>query len=131
MEMHDLLCFIRLAETPAFPEDARARILPKLIRVVDRVVAREPDQWEGYGLKPLLVVTSPDSPFAEMLAEEIHLNLDYEIEKQREDGSWAPNWSWGDTYPEAWPEAEREWRGVLTVNTLKALRNFGRLEGER
>lgn len=128
MEMHDLLCYIRLAETKTLPEAARAKIMQKLTRAVGCVVAREPDQWEGYGLKPLMVVTSPDAPFAQMLAQETNLNLDYEIGCHQEDGSWAPNWSWSDAFPEAWPEAEREWKGVLTVETLKTLRNFGRLE---
>ncbi|MCK4793901.1 MAG: hypothetical protein KAV87_59795, partial [Desulfobacteraceae bacterium] len=83
---------------------------------------------EQYVLKPLHVATSPGSPFAGMLAAEVEANLDYEIERQDEDGSWAPNWTWGDNYPEVWPEAEREWRGVLTLKMLKLLRGFGRLE---
>jgi len=129
MEMHDLLCYVRLAETRAMLEDARTKVTQKLRKAIDRVVARKPSDWRKYGPKPLFVVSSPDSPFAPMLAREIDLNLDYEIEHQREDGSWAPNWSWGGTFPEAWKDAEREWKGVLTVMTLRTLRNFGRIEG--
>ena len=128
MEMHDLLCYIRLSETQALPEDVRTAIVRKLHRTVDCTVDRDPATWEKYGLKPLAVVDSPDSAFAPMLAREIDLNLDYEIEHQQEDGSWAPNWSWASTFLEAWEEAEREWKGVLTVKTLRALRSFGRLE---
>jgi hypothetical protein len=91
-------------------------------------VARDPAAWAAYGLQPLTVVTSPNSPFAAMLANEIEANLDYQIEQQQADGSWGPNWSWADSFPEAWAQAEQEWRGVFTVKTLKTLQNFGRLE---
>ena len=124
----DLVCYRRLAETRTLPDGARTEIVEKLKPIIDRLVVREPATWEQYVLKPLDVATSPDSPFAEMLAAEIEANLDYEIEQQDEDGSWAPNWTWGDNYPEVWPEAEREWRGVLAVKTLKLLRSFGRLK---
>jgi len=122
------LCYRRLAETQTLPEDVRTEIVEKLKPVVDRLVARDPATWEQYVLKPLHAATSPDSPFAGMLSAEIETNLEYEIKRQDEDGSWAPNWTWGDNYPEVWPEAEREWRGVLTLKTLRLLRSFGRLE---
>jgi hypothetical protein len=125
---NDLLCYRRLAETRALPEDTRTNILEGLGPIVDRLVARDPTTWEQYVLKPLRVATSPDSPFVDVLAMEVKANLDYEIERQDEDGSWAPNRTWDDNDPEVWPEAEREWRGVLTVKTLKLLRGFGRLE---
>lgn len=128
MEMHDLLCYARLAETRTLPEDARAHILQKLRPAVDHVVAREPSDLEHYGLAPLTIAPSPDSPFAAMLAEAINWNLDYVIEHQQADGAWWPNWSWGDAFPEAWPTAEREWKGVITVGMLRRLQLFGRLE---
>jgi hypothetical protein len=128
MEMHDLLCYARFARSRALPEDTRARVLGTLSSAVDRLVAREPADWDTYGLKPLTLVDSPDSPFAGMLADEVARNLDYEIERQGEDGAWAPNWSWGDAYPEAWQDAKREWSGVITLETLRRLQSFGRLQ---
>ena len=128
MEMHELLCYVRLAETQTLPKNARTKIIQKLRQAVDCVVAKEPSDWEKYGLKPLTVVASPDSPFAAMLTKEIDLNLDYEIDHQREDGSWTLNWSWGDTFPEEWKNSEREWKGVLTVRALRVFQNFDRLE---
>ena len=56
------------------------------------------------------------------------MNLDFEIEQQAEDGSWSPNFSWGDQYPEAWQTAKKEWQSRFTVDTLKTLRDFGRIE---
>jgi hypothetical protein len=53
-------------------------------------------------------------------------SLDYEIQQQTAEGCWAPMWQWGQ-YEESWPQAEREWKGHLTVKTLRALQNFGRI----
>jgi hypothetical protein len=128
IEMHDLLCYLRLIETRTLPDKARDKILCKLTKAVNLVVDRDPSSWGSYGIKPLDVATSPDSPLAEMLADEIELNLDYAIDQQQPDGSWAPTWSWGDAYSKAWEEAKREWSGHLTVRTLKVLQNFGRLD---
>ena len=127
MEMHDLMCYIRLVETRTLPDAVREQLLRKLTPAVDRVVAREPAAWEQYGLTPLTVVATPDSPFAAMLAPAIEANLDYDIQHQQADGSWGPPWSWGDLFPEAWNVAEREWKGVLTVATLRRLQAFNRL----
>ncbi len=128
VETHDLLCYVRLVQTSALPEPLRSWLLLRLAPVVDRVVAKEPSAWAQYGLKPLWVAEFPDSPFAGQLAGAIERNLDYEIEHQGADGAWAPSWTWFGQYDETWPQAEREWKGVLTIKTLLQLRSFGRLE---
>ena len=56
-------------------------------------------------------------------------SLDYEIARQNPEGAWEPNWTWGDSYPEAWPEARREWMSVLTLETLERLCAHGRAGG--
>ena len=131
MEMHDLLCYLRLAQTEALPAWVRERIMVKLTRAVQQVVARGPERWEQYGLRPVQVAPRPGSLFAQLLADEIGRNLDWEIAHQQADGSWTPTWSWGDMYPEAWADARREWSGVLTVGMLRALHTWGRIaEGD-
>jgi len=128
MEMHELLCCVRLAETKALPKDIKSSLVQNLKKIVDRVVAKNSSDWDNYGLKPSMLLNSPDSPFAEMLENEIEANLEYEIEHQNEDGSWSPNWSWDELFPEAWKEAETDWKGFLTVRNLVFLNNFGRIE---
>ncbi len=128
MPMHDFLCYVRFYETPALPAAIKTTIVEKMKRVADRIVARDPESWKEYGLPPLSVVTSPGSDFAPLFRAALDANLDFEIAQQTEAGYWAPNWTWGDLWPEAWAQAERDWRGVLTLNALKTLHTFGRLE---
>ncbi len=124
IEMHDLHCYTRLLETEALPESAKSRMLSRLRHAAELTVAKTEAEWESYGLKPLALATSPGSAFADLLHDSIERNLDYEIEHQQPDGSWAATWSWpGD----AWLDAEREWKGVLTLRTLLTLRSYGRL----
>lgn len=58
--------------------------------------------------------------FADELVE---THLDALVDAQREDGSWTFNWP-------AWtPVLQYEWTGFVTVQRLKTLRAYGRLEG--
>ena len=128
MEMHDVLCFVRLAETEALPN--RDQVWTKLARAAMQGVARNAEQLTGYVLKPLWLVPSPESPLAAELKDEVEMNLDFEIGQQGEDGSWSPNFSWDDQYPEAWRAAKKEWQSRITVDTLKTLKDFGRIAQE-
>lgn len=127
-EMHELLCYRRLVETTNLPEEARETLLKRLRPVIADAVETDPDEWRGYVLKPLQMAPTPTSPFAGQFQESIDLNLDFEISQQQDDGSWAPAWSWGDAYPDAWPHAKRAWQGVLTVGSVKSLVAFDRVE---
>jgi len=125
MDMHDLLCYTRLLGTEALPESAKSSMLGRLRRAAESTVAKTEADWGSYGLKPVVLAPSPESPFAEMLHDATERNLDYDIEHQQPDGSWSTTWSWpGD----AWQDAQREWKGVLTLRMLLALRSYGRLE---
>ena len=126
MEMHDILCFARLAETAALPN--RDKVWEKLAQAAAPRVARNAAQLTGYVLKPLWLVSSPESPLATEFKDEVEMNLDFEIEQQGEDGSWSPNFSWGAQYSEEWQIAKKEWQSRFTVDTLKMLKDFGRIE---
>lgn len=128
LEMHDLLCYLRFWESPNVPQTARKIVFDKLKRIIENIVVRIPEQWSQYGLQPLGVVASPESPFAEGFEEAIQHNLDFIIDSQGADGTWQPNWSWGEMWPEAWEQSKRDWTGVITLENLLKLRAFGRLE---
>ena len=65
IEMHELLCLIRLAETPALPAEDRAQLIEKLAPIIERTVAKTPAEWANYVLTPLDIALSPASPFAD------------------------------------------------------------------
>lgn len=130
MEMHDLLCYIDLVETDGLPGELRQNMTDKLRRAVARSVAMNPAEWGGYNLMPLQVIHSPQSELAPAIdGAALDANLDYLIDTQDADGTWAPNWSWDFVDAAAWAAAEREWRGVLTLRNLETLRAFGRIAG--
>jgi len=127
IEMHDLLCYIRLSETQNLPEATRATLLEKLRRVVDKAVSRDSESWKSYGLTPLSIVASPTSPFANLFEKELPLNLDFEISRQPEEGYWSPTWSWDFASAEGWAQALKDWRSYITLANLRLFQQFGRL----
>lgn len=116
------------AQTPEVPEDHRLPALEYLRDVLPERVAATPEALAGYGLDPLHVAPSPAAPLAPALEDSLAAALTHLLTSQREDGSWAPTWDWGGTFPDAWPEAEAEWRSVRTWEALRALRDWGRVE---
>ncbi|MBO8157149.1 MAG: hypothetical protein H0Z32_11865 [Bacillaceae bacterium] len=127
IEMHEILCFDRMASRLRSPE--KEKVYEKLRRSISQVIGRSEKEWEEYSASPLTFIDSPESPYMDAVDSPlIEKTLDYLITKQTEDGSWAPNWSWFGNYEEDWPEAREEWKGVLTLNNLKVLREFKRME---
>ncbi|MEF2278635.1 hypothetical protein V3W47_10010 [Deinococcus sp. YIM 134068] len=115
------------AQAGDVPELHRQPVLEYLADVLPVRVARTPADFEGYGLSALSVAPTPASPLAHGLEEPLAAALAHLLTSQAEDGSWGPNWSWGETFPEVWPGAEAEWRSVLTLEALIRLRDWGRL----
>lgn len=128
IEMHELLCVLRLFETPALPQGTRARIEDRLADLLRITVERDPARWSSYNLQPLDVVPRPDAPFADLFADILNANLAVRIDQQRDDGSWTTPATWGDLYPDTWPQAAREWSSILTLQYLRVLDAFGLLE---
>jgi len=128
LDMHELLAALALLEAPGLPVASRARVRAACELAAPRLVATDPQAWEGYGLAPVQVAPRPDSPLHHLFADAAERHLDWLIERQGDDGAWAPSWSWG-AYPDAWQQARREWQGVLTLDVLVALRAYRRIEG--
>jgi hypothetical protein len=124
----DLRYALCLTETPALPQRWKDRLMQRIRTVAPAVVSRDPAAWDTYTITPLKIVSSPDSPVLDLIEDAVQRCLDYQIAHQSVEGSWDPVWTWGDAYPDDWAKAKREWRGVLTLETLTVLRAFGRIE---
>jgi hypothetical protein len=128
IEMHDFLCCKRLLESNNLDQGHKQRLQKELVRLVDSCILKDYSEWDGYGLRPVQVVDSPNSPFTNQFRSEVEENLDYEVERQNIDGVWQPTWSWGDNYSNGWEVAKKEWTGIVTLDKLVLLNKFGRLE---
>jgi hypothetical protein len=117
----------RLAEAPGLPTKIKDWLVPRVKDLAGKIVARDPAQWTEYCAPPLKLAPTPKVITAQALGDCIPAHLDYLIETQTLEGAWEPTWSWGDFYPGYWPQAKEEWRGILTLDTLIALRAFDRL----
>jgi hypothetical protein len=81
----------------------------------------EPDAT-GYGLSPLTIVSAPDSRWRSLFTDaQIDGHLDHLAQAQQADGGWPITW---DPPSEA---SRLEWRGIVTLQSLRRLRSFGRL----
>lgn len=127
IEMHDLLCYLRFAETESLHDEIREGASRKLLRVGPSHVTG-PDRWGGYGLKPLDVAPSTRSLLHEQVRDLALQQFAWELTRQGADGAWSTAWEWRESYPEAWAHAEREWKGVLTLKLLVAAKDYGLLE---
>lgn len=125
LEMHELPCFLRLAER--VPQQLQPPIYQQLDSHVEQNVAMNSEQWKSYSLQPIQVADSPRAHYFRKLRIAIEFNLDFLIEQQDENGSWVPTWKWG-RFEKEWEKAKQEWSGILTLNNLRVLRSFGRIQ---
>jgi hypothetical protein len=124
----DLRYALTLASEPTLLPRLRERLLRRLRVEVPAAVSLDPAEWDSYVITPMKVAPTPDSPVAHLVRDGLEAYLDYLFDRQSAGGSWDPVWTWGDFYPEVWPQAAREWRGELTLETLLALKAWDRFD---
>ena len=71
-------------------------------------------------------IDSPNHPYYFMYENDVQNNFDFLIESQESDGSWSPNWSWGEA--DVWERVNKRLKGVLTFKFLWILKKFDRME---
>lgn len=130
LEMHDLIGAVRLLDAPGIGQAAAAE-LRTLLAPVAVADVRAAGEGAGYGLTALAVAPGPDSELALDLASEVRSQFDELIHEQSADGAWWPVWSWGDGTPgSAGEQAKVAWAGVMTLEALRNLQAFGRIDRE-
>jgi hypothetical protein len=88
----------------------------KLISLLD-------DNWGTENAYKLCTwIDTPEHPYYTMYKDAVYNNFDFLIESQEADGSWSPNWSWGE--PEIWGRIINRLKGVLTYKFLWTLKKF-------
>jgi len=124
-EMHELFCFLKLFD--ALPEPLKHQIEQPMMQFVEQSVVNRPEDRNGYCAVPLQVALTPQSIYYSQFSDIIPNDLDQLIDSQSNQGVWEPNWTWG-RYEEQWETAKREWTGIITLNNLRILRAYHRLE---
>lgn len=71
-------------------------------------------------------IDSPKHPYYALYKNAVQNNLDFLISAQEKDGSWAPNWCWGE--PKIWERVCKRIKGVLTMMFLWTLKKFDRID---
>ncbi len=123
-----LKCYLHLSQSRNLPYDAIVHLENKLKRMIPASVETDSTKWDEYCLKPIVTIKTPNSQYLHLIDQAFEIILDYEIRNQDKDGSWKPFWSWGGAYPEDWKSAKQEWSAILTLDVLKVLEAFGRME---
>jgi len=122
---HEIYCYQRLYEV--LPKKLSKRMEDSLALAIGQNISIDTKEWGGYVPRPLDFVPSPKSNHFGVSKEHIDLNLDYIIDILNERSIIGPHWG-TDIYSEAMKTAEGEWKGNLTLRSLKLLDRFSRIE---
>lgn len=122
---HDVYCYIRLYRH--LPQDLAIRLEKNLIEATKKLVAYDPEKWKSYTPQPLHFANSPNFFLYDVVKDGVETNLDYLINTVNENGVWGPNWTWRQ-YENVWPQQKVKWEGVITIQNLKVLAAYDRIE---
>jgi hypothetical protein len=121
------LCYLRFAAQA--PRAAHEHVISRLRTDARQILDLNTEKLASEHFHPYWLAPGPEAPLADLLEDAIAWDLDREVARQSEEGFWEPRWTWGNRYPDTWELAREEWRGELTLRTLRALRAYGRIEG--
>jgi len=122
---HEAYCFIRLHKN--LPKELAKKLEPNLIKATQKLVAFDKNKWSQYLPQPLHFTSSPDFFLYNVVKDSINENLDYLISSVTSDGVWLPHWTWYQ-YDQEWEIQKIVWSGILTIQNLKTLRAYHRID---
>jgi hypothetical protein len=116
----EVLIFLEHAADAGRAGEAATRVRERLDTA--EMFHANPDD-EGYGLSPLFFAPMASSKWRSLFSEDmIQAHLDKLQSSQQADGGWAITW-------EPPSEASRlDWRGIVTLDALRTLHSYGRLD---
>lgn len=122
-DMKSMLYFVQALDDNKLKDSLYSQLLNK----ADNSMNLDESKWKNdYTTGPCNIITSPTHPFYEKYKILVEQHLDFIIETQQLDGSWAPDWRWGET--EYWEIVKKKLQGVLTLRNISVLKNFGSIE---
>ncbi|WP_051251434.1 hypothetical protein [Paenibacillus harenae] len=121
-DFHELLCCLRFAEL--VPASILDEVKPAMDEMVRNCVTTDPRQWDGYCLSPVQAAETQSSLYYGQLRDSVFPYLSHLLAQQHSDGSWSPSWGWAE-FQDVWPRAERDWKGVITLDALRRLKAYG------
>ncbi|MCA0985395.1 hypothetical protein LCL89_15275 [Halobacillus yeomjeoni] len=122
---HELYCYLRFFEL--HPDRMDEGIQRKLKEGVRQTMVSDPEQWGNYVPTPLKFQPSPASVDLEVPKEDVVKNLEAVIQNLTNRPYVSPTWEWNQ-YEESWNQAKIEWQGILTLESLKWLINYERIQ---
>jgi len=99
----------------------------KIIEIAHKLIEKDTSKWNTYVGRPLQLINSPTSPLFRQFKEITEFELDYLIENFDEENAWQPNWDWR-IFEKDFNKLKPQIAGMITVNNLIILKNFGRIE---
>jgi hypothetical protein len=120
------LSYLRLAE--GAPADVAEAVTRRLQSDARQILDLDREKLEAEHFPPWWLAPTPDAPLAGALEDVIAWDLDRQIGRQGDDGSWSPPWAWGPEFPDAWERARVEWQSELTLRTLRLLAAYDRID---
>ncbi len=122
---NEIYCFIRLYEEVSRRD--KRRLEKHISRAIEQVVVYDEDKWTEYVPKPLDFVDHPDKANFGISEDKIQRNLEFLIDQLEEEKVLRPNWD-TSVYEGDFKQAIDEWKGILTLEALKVLDNYGLIE---
>ncbi len=121
---NEVYCYIKLFEV--LPANSRDKLEEKLSEAIKQVIVYDSSRWLEYVPKPLDFVDSPVKQRFSVSESKINENLDFIIDLLEKENVIEPPWGRSYYTNDMFP-AYTEWKGILTLNALKRLNNYGRL----
>jgi len=123
----ELFCYIKLFE--AVPEEKQKMLKDSIKAAVAQVIEYDPAKWGEYVPLPLDFVPAPDKESFGVQSKKIEENLDYYIQLIESGKGELIKPPWGESfYQDGLKPAYQEWLGIITLEVLKRLDNYDRLD---